>query len=57
MERIEALQNPVTKVKIVPHTMYEDQMGITWTSEAVAPLMTVKIVGTNKWRSPAKKAI
>jgi hypothetical protein len=40
MERIEALQqNPVTKVKIVPRTMYEDQMGITWTSEAGAPLV------------------
>jgi hypothetical protein len=31
-------QNPVTKVKIVPRTMCEDQMGITWTSEAGAPL-------------------
>lgn len=40
MERIEALQkNPQTKVKIVPRTMYEDQMGITWTSEAGAPLV------------------
>ena len=40
MERIEALQkNPQTKVKIVPRTMYEDQMGIIWTSEAGAPLV------------------
>jgi hypothetical protein len=27
-------KNPQTKVKIIPRTMYEDQMGIMWTSEA-----------------------
>jgi hypothetical protein len=33
--RIDALQrNPVTQFKIVPRTLYEEQLGITWASAA-----------------------
>lgn len=32
--RIAALQkNPVTRVRIVPRTMYDDVMGVNWVSE------------------------
>ncbi len=37
LTRINALENnPVTKVQIVPRTLYEEQLGIDWTSTASA---------------------
>jgi hypothetical protein len=36
--RIVALtENPVTKVRIVPRTLYDEQLGVDWTSESLAP--------------------
>lgn len=36
--RIVALtDNPLTKVRIVPRTMYDEQLGVDWTSESLAP--------------------
>lgn len=37
-KRIAALtDNPVTKVRIVPRTLYEEQLGVDWTSQSLAP--------------------
>ena len=27
-------QNPITRVRIVPRTMFEDSMGVNWVSES-----------------------
>jgi hypothetical protein len=37
--QIDALSlHPVTKVRIVPRTLYEEQMGVDWTSQNLAPI-------------------